>query len=76
MGAVELFRAFLSIFTRNALRENQKGALVALHLLIQTTPSPLWAEALHASGLFPYLLKNLVENEVGLHPLNSKLLLT
>ncbi|EEB98277.1 hypothetical protein MPER_02244, partial [Moniliophthora perniciosa FA553] len=61
--AVDLFKAFLSIFTRKALRENQKGALVALHLLIQTTPSSLWAEPLHVSGLFPYLLNNLTENE-------------
>ncbi|ESK94397.1 importin 11 [Moniliophthora roreri MCA 2997] len=61
--AVDLFKGFLSIFTRKALRENQKGALVALHLLIQTTPSLLWAEPLHISGLFPYFLNNLTENE-------------
>ncbi|KAL0577074.1 hypothetical protein V5O48_004917 [Marasmius crinis-equi] len=62
--ATELFKAFLSIHTRNAMQENQKGALIALQLLIQVTAqSPLWVEPLHTSGLFPYYLNILIENE-------------
>ncbi|KAG7096795.1 hypothetical protein E1B28_004204 [Marasmius oreades] len=61
---MDLFKAFLSIYTRSAMQENQKGALIALQLLIQTTRYSLWAEPLHLSGLFPYLLRILIENEV------------
>ena len=48
------------------MQENQKGALIALQLLIQriTQTSALWVEPLHTSGLFPYLLNSLIENEV------------
>ncbi|KAL0067569.1 hypothetical protein AAF712_005284 [Marasmius tenuissimus] len=64
--ANDLFKAFLSIHTRNAMQENQKGALIALQLLIQRTAqtSALWVEPLHTSGLFPYLLNTLIENEI------------
>ncbi|KAF9268117.1 ARM repeat-containing protein [Marasmius fiardii PR-910] len=61
--SADIFKAFLSIYTRKAMQENQKGTLIALQLLIQTTQPSLWAEPLHLSGLFPYLLHLLIENE-------------
>jgi hypothetical protein len=38
--------------------------IIALNILVQVTPSSLWGEAMHVSGLFSYLLETLLENEV------------
>jgi len=62
--AVEVFKAFLSIFDKAAMRENVKSAMKALALLVQITPSNLWGLAMHTSDLFKYLLSTIMEGEV------------
>ncbi len=37
---------------------------MALNLIVSITPSSLWGEALHVSGLFAYLMKILLDGEV------------
>ena len=38
--------------------------VIALNMIVTTTPSNLWGEALHVSGLFAYLLQTLFDSEV------------
>jgi len=45
---------------------NANEMLNALSLLVQTSPSGLWGEALHTSGLFAHLTVTLIEGEVRL----------
>ncbi|KAF9076797.1 ran binding protein 11 [Rhodocollybia butyracea] len=55
--AITLLGVFLTIVkSQTVLQSNKKDALSALNLLVQMTPPVLWAEAMHQSGLFPYLL--------------------
>ncbi|KAK7470477.1 hypothetical protein VKT23_001903 [Stygiomarasmius scandens] len=62
--AVEVFKAFLSIFDKAAMRENVKSAMKTLALLVQITPSNLWGLAMHTSDLFKYLLSTIMEGEL------------
>ncbi|KAJ3517980.1 hypothetical protein NLJ89_g157 [Agrocybe chaxingu] len=61
--AVDLFRAYLSAFSSKVAEFNAKELVQSLSLLVQLSPSELWGEAMHASGLFPHLLKTLVAGE-------------
>ncbi|KAJ7180251.1 armadillo-type protein [Mycena crocata] len=63
--AVDLFRAFSVALSSAAVATNLKDMVVSLNLLIQTAPSLLWGEAMHTSGLFSILMKNIVEGECG-----------
>lgn len=56
IDAVALLDVFLTLLKGPALQQNKKDALSALSLLIQLSPVQLWGEAMHKSGLFPYLL--------------------
>ncbi|KAJ4481713.1 armadillo-type protein [Lentinula edodes] len=56
IDAVALLDVFLTLLKGPALQQNKKDALSALSLSIQLSPVQLWGEAMHKSGLFPYLL--------------------
>ncbi|KAJ4478277.1 ran binding protein 11 [Lentinula aciculospora] len=56
IDAVALLDVFLTLIKGPALEQNKKDSLTALSLLVQLAPAPLWGEAMHKSGLFPYLL--------------------
>jgi hypothetical protein len=43
---------------------NTKDMALALNVLLQITPSSLWGEPLHTSGLFPFILNSLLEEKV------------
>ncbi|KDR83604.1 hypothetical protein GALMADRAFT_219426 [Galerina marginata CBS 339.88] len=62
-SATDLFRAFLSAFNSKIVGVNAKELLQSLGLLVQLSPSDLWGEALHTSGLFAHLLKTLIAGE-------------
>lgn len=51
-------------FNNKPIDQNAKDLVKTLGVVVQITPSGLWGEALHSSGLFPYLLKTLVAGEV------------
>jgi hypothetical protein len=70
--AVDLFRAFLTALKSGAIPLNVQHMIIALSLLVQVTPSSLWGEALHVSGLFSHLLNTLLENEARLPFLGHK----
>lgn len=61
---MDVFRAFLATLQSTTITLNQKDMVNALNLLVQSTPSALWGEALHISGLFAHLLHKLIEGEV------------
>jgi hypothetical protein len=46
------------------MNTNIKDIIIALDLLLQVTPSSMWGEALHVSGLFAHLLTTLTDAEV------------
>ncbi|PPQ99043.1 hypothetical protein CVT24_003603 [Panaeolus cyanescens] len=59
----DIFKAFEMAFNNKLVDNNAKGLIGSLSLLVQLSPSALWGEAMHTSGLFPYLLKTLVAGE-------------
>lgn len=48
----------------NAVSTNVKDVLVTLNLMVQVTPSSLWAEPMHNSGLFKSLLHTVINDKV------------
>ncbi|KAJ7929923.1 armadillo-type protein [Mycena leptocephala] len=64
-SAVDLFRAFSVALSSAAVATNLKDMLISLNLLMQVAPSTLWGEAMHVSGLFALLMKNILEGECG-----------
>jgi hypothetical protein len=60
-----LFNAYKNSIS-NALSINVKYLLISLQILVQLAPSSLWGEAMYYSGLFPFLLKTLLDDEVRL----------
>ncbi|KAJ7276541.1 armadillo-type protein [Mycena haematopus] len=64
--AVDLFHAYRTTLSNAAtVATNQKDMLISLNLLLQVAPSSLWGEAMHVSGLFSLLMKNILEGECG-----------
>ncbi|KAF9008940.1 armadillo-type protein [Cyathus striatus] len=63
MFSSQLFTAFLGALKSKAVIANLKDILDVLCLLIQISPSSLWGEALHTSGLFAHILTNLIDAE-------------
>ncbi|KAF7355443.1 Importin N-terminal domain-containing protein [Mycena sanguinolenta] len=64
--AVDLFHAFRTTLSNSAtVATNQKDMIISLNLLLQIAPSTLWGEAMHVSGLFSLLMKNILEGEAG-----------
>ncbi|KAF8195734.1 armadillo-type protein [Mycena galopus ATCC 62051] len=64
--AVDLFHAYRTTLSNvGAVAPNQKDMLISLNLLTQVAPSTLWGEAMHVSGLFSLLMKNILEGECG-----------
>ncbi|KAF8663451.1 hypothetical protein AX16_001021 [Volvariella volvacea WC 439] len=61
--ALDLFRAYLNSFESKVMQLTQKDLLASLQFIVQLAPSTLWGEALHASGLFPWLLSAFLEGE-------------
>lgn len=60
-----LFDGFLAALKSEAVTlMNAKDLLITLNLLIQVTPSGLWGEAMHNSGLFAHVLTTLIDGEV------------
>lgn len=49
---------------QHAIPINVKDMAVMLGLVIQLAPSSCWAEPLHNSGLFSYIVKTLEEDKV------------
>ncbi|KAJ7781094.1 armadillo-type protein [Mycena metata] len=64
-SAADLFTAFRIALTSAAVAINLKDMLLSLNLLVQLAPAQLWGEAMHTSGLFSVLMKNIVEGECG-----------
>ncbi|KAJ7498772.1 armadillo-type protein [Mycena latifolia] len=62
---IDLFHAFRLALSSAAVATNLKDMLISLNLLVQVAPSSLWGEAMHTSGLFSLLMKNIVEGECG-----------
>ncbi|KAI0938258.1 hypothetical protein AcV5_001092 [Taiwanofungus camphoratus] len=60
--ALDLFRA-LSKAMSQALSVNVTNMATALNLLFQLSPSSLWGETLHLSGLFAMVVKTLVDDK-------------
>ncbi|KZW04127.1 ARM repeat-containing protein [Exidia glandulosa HHB12029] len=46
-----------------AMAPNSKDALLMLNAAVQSAPSAVWAEAMHRSGLFAYLLQELISEK-------------
>ncbi|KAH8118388.1 ARM repeat-containing protein [Phellopilus nigrolimitatus] len=70
LDAVTVLQAYgmplLSAFTRaigQAVQTNQKDMVLALQLLVQLAPAQLWAEPMHASGLFAVLMKTILDDD-------------
>ncbi|KAF8165214.1 armadillo-type protein [Crassisporium funariophilum] len=61
--AMDLFSAFLTTLTSKIVDINAKELIQALNLLVQLSPSRLWGEPMHTSGLFCHLLKTLIAGE-------------
>jgi len=47
-----------------AVAANAKDAIVLLNMTIQECSPQIWASAMHESGLFGYLLKELIDEKV------------
>ena len=61
---LELFNA-LGQCMRQAVLTNTKDVLIALNMVMQLAPSNMWADAMHHSGLFKWLLNLVVSDKVG-----------
>lgn len=60
-----LFQGIVTVLKSESLSlMNTKDLLITLNLLVQISPSGLWGEAMHNSGLFAHILINLIEGEV------------
>ncbi|KAG9317447.1 ARM repeat-containing protein [Chiua virens] len=59
----DLMNAVMSIMTGKALRTNQKGILNSVNFMVQLSPSSLWGEPVHRSGLFSHIVKILSNDE-------------
>lgn len=59
-----VFGTLLTALKSQAVMVNIKDLLIALNLLIQLTPSNLWGESMHISGLFAHILTTLIDGEV------------
>ncbi|KAI5123421.1 hypothetical protein M0805_006126 [Coniferiporia weirii] len=57
-----LFDAFVNAFGQ-AVQTNQKDMILALQILVQLAPAQLWAEPMHASGLFATLSKTIMDDK-------------
>lgn len=64
MHAIDLFQAILTTLQNDVAIVNARELLQSLNLLVQLTPSGLWGEAMHSSGLFSHLLKTAIAGEV------------
>jgi hypothetical protein len=62
---VDLFCTIHTTLKSEAVLLNMKDLIIALNLLIQIAPAALWGEAMHTSGLFAYLLRELIDGEAG-----------
>ncbi|KAG2013512.1 ran binding protein 11 [Coprinopsis cinerea AmutBmut pab1-1] len=74
-SAGEIFQSFLTAFQSKAMSINMRDMLTSLEILVQLSPSALWGEPLHASGLFAHLLSTLIEGEAATHLLTAILFL-
>ncbi|KAI0796611.1 ARM repeat-containing protein [Abortiporus biennis] len=63
-ASVDLFQACQKAL-EHALSVNVKDICTAINWLIQLCPSSLWGEALHTSGLFPYIVKSLLDQKLS-----------
>ncbi|KAH9846976.1 ARM repeat-containing protein [Lenzites betulinus] len=63
MCALDLLRAFDAAI-KQATLVNVKQMMSALSLMFQISPSGLWGEALHVSGLFPAFVRVLEEDKL------------
>ncbi|KAJ7684034.1 ARM repeat-containing protein [Mycena rosella] len=63
--AADLFHAFRLALSSAAVGTNLKDMMISLNLLVQVAPSASWGPAMHTSGLFSLLMKNIVEGECG-----------
>jgi hypothetical protein len=61
---LELFNA-LGRCMQQAVLTNIKDVLITLNLMIQVAPSSMWADGMHQSGLFKWLLKLVISDKVG-----------
>jgi hypothetical protein len=61
---VGVFSTLLTTLKSQAVMVNIKDILITLNLLIQLTPSNLWGEPMHTSGLFAHILTTLIDGEV------------
>ncbi|THH11497.1 hypothetical protein EW145_g638 [Phellinidium pouzarii] len=57
-----LFNAFVSAIEQ-AVETNQKDMIIVLQLMAQLAPAQLWAEPIHASGLFTVLIKTVMDDK-------------
>ncbi|KAF8341568.1 ran binding protein 11 [Cantharellus anzutake] len=61
-SAAELHSAYLqSVKSANGV--NVKDVIDIINIMIQVAPSGLWAEAMHSSGLFDYMLNSVVRDK-------------
>jgi importin-11 len=63
---LELFNA-LGHCMQQAVSTNVKDVLIVLNLVIQMAPSNMWADAMHHTGLFKWLLNFVVADKVSIH---------
>jgi len=63
-AAAPLFQAYRTAFSNKLLEANTRQLVQSLTLLFSMSPANIWAEPLHTSGLFPFLLKTLAAGEV------------
>lgn len=62
LQALPIFQACSMVY-KDALPGNIKEMLSICQLLVQLSPSVLWAEAMHASGFFARLLGSLIDDK-------------
>lgn len=64
--ALDFFRALLTALKNELVVSiNITDMIIALGLAMQLAPSSQWGEAMHISGLFPYVIEFVLDNEVG-----------
>ncbi|KIY74164.1 ARM repeat-containing protein [Cylindrobasidium torrendii FP15055 ss-10] len=61
---LQLFQAYVKPFKMVAITAQRKDLLLSIHTIVATTPSSLWGEVLHTSGLFAYLVNALLDSEI------------
>ncbi|KAJ8523493.1 hypothetical protein ONZ45_g125 [Pleurotus djamor] len=60
-----VFQAFAQALQSGGIAANIKQMIIALEFIIQLTPPSLWAESMHVSGLFTYLISKINDPETG-----------